>query len=94
MKFTKKLNLFAVLLNVYYLAGWIYVFNRYSVPQERYDAFRSLFGGLNLGFIDLFLIAITIISFIFIVGVRNRYFRFLVITSHLIFLGFVLWSHL
>lgn len=94
MKLTKKFSVFAVALNFYMLGGWIYVYNKYPVQQLRVNAFKELFGGLNLSVINLFVIVVTIISLIFATWYKPKFIGFIVMSIHIITLAYILWTHL
>ena len=55
---------FSILLNIYYLATWTYVFNKYDAQIERVEKFNTFYLGIPLWILSIIIIALTIISII------------------------------
>ena len=84
-------------LNVYYFFSWLIVFNSFDNQVDRRFHFLEkwlFFDSLNV--LDALLLVLTIISLVLIIR-KSGLYRFIEITCfiiHIIFLCFVVWSHL
>lgn len=83
----------AVLLNVYYLAAWLYVFNRYDTHEVRVEAFDRFILGVSNGLLSVLLILLSIASLI-ILARKGRFLPVVLALLQSFFVFLWIWQFL
>ena len=94
MKSRRTFTIVIALLNLYMLGAWTYAYNKYPVQLLRVTAFRRFFADLSLDLINMAIVALTIVSLVFVVGFKQKGLRYALLVIHLITLAFILWTNL
>lgn len=99
MRINRLFSSLVALLNVYYIGTWIFVFNTISNQTDRQLSFLNgwfnFFKNINQLDITLAVLTLTsIVSTIYIHKTNLKRFAKIALLIHLLFLAYMLWSHL
>ena len=99
MRINRLFSSLVALLNVYYIGAWIFVFNTITNQTDRQLSFLNGWFNLfkNINQLDITLVVLTltsIISTIYIHKTNLKGFAKIALLIHLLFLAYMLCSHL
>lgn len=94
MNSKRLFSLLVAALNIYMLGAWTYAYNNYPIHLLRVSAFRRYFADMSLGLINLLIVALTIVSIVFVLKLKEKSLRYTLLAIHVLTLVFVLWTNL
>ena len=99
MRLNRLFSGLVTLLNVYYIGTWIFVFYTISNQMDRQLSFLNGWFNLfkNINQLDITLVVLTltsIVSTIYIHKSNLKWITKITLIIHLLFLAYMLWSHL
>lgn len=99
MRINRLFSSLVALLNVYYLGAWIFAFNTISNQTDRQLSFLNGWFNLfkNINQLDITLVVLTLTSVVSTIWIHKpnlKRFAKITLLIHLLFLAYMLWSHL
>ncbi|MFQ3238896.1 MAG: hypothetical protein ACI9NI_001188 [Olleya marilimosa] len=99
MRLNRLFSGLVTLLNVSYIGAWIFVFNTISNQTDRQLSFLNGWFNLfkNINQLDITLVVLTLTSIVSTIWIHKpnlKRFAKITLLVHLLFLAYMLWSHL
>ncbi|WP_339876110.1 hypothetical protein [Olleya marilimosa] len=99
MRLNRLFSGLVTLLNASYIGAWIFVFNTISNQTDRQLSFLNGWFNLfkNINQLDITLVVLTLTSIVSTIWIHKpnlKRFAKITLLVHLLFLAYMLWSHL